>query len=172
MRVKTKKLVLIGVLASVAMILSYIELLLPPIYSAVQGIKLGLANVAVIFALYSLDGKSAMLVSAIKVFLSALLFGSVTSFIYSFSGAVLSLAAMIPMKKSALFSPVGVSVAGAVMHNVGQVLCAIVLLGTAEIGYYLIFLSISAVLSGVLVGLVSALLIKKPGARPDNATPQ
>ena len=81
MKINTKKLALIGVLAAVAMILSYIEALLPPIYSAVPGIKLGLANIAVIFALYSINLKSAALISAIKVFLSALLFGSVTSFI-------------------------------------------------------------------------------------------
>ncbi len=148
-------------MAAVAMMLSYIEALLPPVYSAVPGIKLGLANIAVIFALYSVDPKSAALISLVRVALSALLFGSVMSFIYSFSGAVLSLAVMILLKKSALFSAVGVSVAGAVMHNVGQVLCAVIILGTAEIGYYLIFLSVAAVVSGVLVGLVSALLIKK-----------
>ena len=148
-------------MAAVAMMLSYIEALLPPVYSAVPGIQLGLANIAVIFALYSVDPKSAALISLVRVALSALLFGSVMSFIYSFSGAVLSLAVMILLKKSALFSAVGVSVAGAVMHNVGQVLCAVIILGTAEIGYYLIFLSVSAVVSGVLVGLVSALLIKK-----------
>lgn len=148
-------------MAAVAMMLSYIEALLPPVYSAVPGIKLGLANIAVIFALYSVDPKSAALISLVRVALSALLFGSVMSFIYSFSGAVLSLAVMILLKKSALFSAVGVSVAGAVMHNVGQVLCAVIILGTAEIGYYLIFLSVSAVVSGVFVGLVSALLIKK-----------
>lgn len=148
-------------MAAVAMMLSYIEALIPPVYSAVPGIKLGLANIAVIFALYSVDPKSAALISLVRVALSALLFGSVMSFIYSFSGAVLSLAVMILLKKSALFSAVGVSVAGAVMHNVGQILCAVIILGTAEIGYYLIFLSVSAVVSGVLVGLVSALLIKK-----------
>ena len=148
-------------MAAEATMLSYIEALLPPVYSAVPGIKLGLATIAVIFALYSVDPKSAALISLVRVALSALLFGSVMSFIYSFSGAVLSLAVMILLKKSALFSAVGVSVAGAVMHNVGQVLCAVIILGTAEIGYYLIFLSVSAVVSGVLVGLVSALLIKK-----------
>ena len=148
-------------MAAVAMMLSYIEALIPPVYSAVPGIKLGLANIAVIFALYSVDPKSAAFISLARVALSALLFGSVMSFIYSFSGAVLSLAVMILLKKSALFSAVGVSVAGAVMHNVGQVLCAVIILDTAEIGYYLIFLSVSAVVSGVLVGLVSALLIKK-----------
>lgn len=161
MKINTKKLALIGVMAAVAMMLSYIEALIPPVYSAVPGIKLGLANIAVIFALYSVDPKSAAFISLVRVALSALLFGSVMSFIYSFSGAVLSLAVMILLKKSALFSAVGVSVAGAVMHNVGQVLCAVIMLGTAEIGYYLIFLSVSAVVSGVLVGLVSALLIKK-----------
>lgn len=148
-------------MAAAAMMLSYIEALIPPVYSAVPGIKLGLANIAVIFALYSVDPKSAAFISLVRVALSALLFGSVMSFIYSFSGAVLSLAVMILLKKSALFSAVGVSVAGAVMHNIGQVLCAVIILGTAEIGYYLISLSVSAVVSGMLVGLVSALLIKK-----------
>lgn len=166
MKVNTKKLVLIGVLASAAIILSYIEFLLPPIYSAVPGIKMGLANIAVIFALYSIDGKSAALISVIRVALSALLFGTVTSFIYSACGAILSLTVMILLKKSTLFSPVGVSVAGAVMHNVGQVLCAIIMLGAAEIGYYFVVLSVSAVLAGVLVGLASAVLIKTVKTRP------
>ena len=83
-------------MAAVAMMLSYIEALLPPVYSAVPGIKLGLANIAVIFALYSVDPKSAALISLVRVALSALLFGSVMSFIYSFSGAVLSLALLMP----------------------------------------------------------------------------
>ena len=82
-------------MAAVAMMLSYIEALLPPVYSAVPGIKLGLANIAVIFALYSVDPKSAALISLVRVALSALLFGSVMSVIYSFAGAVLSLAVMI-----------------------------------------------------------------------------
>ena len=96
MKINTKKLALIGVMVAVAMMLSYIEALLPPVYSAVPGIKLGLANIAVIFALYSVDPKSAALISLVRVALSALLFGSVMSFIYSFSGAVLSLALLTP----------------------------------------------------------------------------
>ena len=101
-----------------------------------------------------------------KFSISALLFGTVTSFIYSACGAILSLTVMILLKKSTLFSPVGVSVAGAVMHNVGQVLCAIIMLGAAEIGYYLVVLSVSAVLAGVLVGLASAVLIKTVKTHP------
>lgn len=103
MKINTKKLALIGVLAAVAMILSYIEALLPPIYSAVPGIKLGLANIAVIFALYSIDGKSAALISVIRVALSALLFGTVTSFIYSACGAILSLTVMLLLKNRRCF---------------------------------------------------------------------
>ena len=157
----TKKLALLGILTATAMMLSYIEFLIPPIYSAVPGIKLGLANIAVIFALYSLDPGSAALISFVRVLLSALLFGTVTSLIYSAAGAGFSFAIMLALKKSGAFSVLGVSVAGAVMHNAAQVICAAFLLGAAEIGYYFIVLSLSAVAAGILVGAASATIIKR-----------
>lgn len=157
---KTKRLAMLGILTATAMILSYVEVLIPPIYSAIPGIKLGLANIAVIFALYLLDCKSAALISLVRVLLCALLFGTVTSLIYSTAGAVFSLTAMLALEKSRAFSVLGVSVAGAVMHNAAQVICAAILLGTAEIGYYFIALSFSAVATGILIGVASAAIIK------------
>ncbi len=157
----TRKIALLGILTATAMMLSYIEFLLPPIYSAVPGIKLGLANIAVIFALYSLDPASAALISFVRVLLSAMLFGTVTSLVYSLSGAVFSFAIMLVLKKSRAFSVLGVSVSGAVMHNAAQVVCAAVLLGSAEISYYFIVLSLTAVAAGILVGAVSATIIKR-----------
>ena len=99
--------------------------------------------------------------SFIRILVSTMLFGSVTMLIYSIAGAVLSLAAMAILKKSSLFSTVGVSVIGGVMHNLGQVLCAMLLLETAEIGYYMLILVISGTVAGIFIGLAGALLLKK-----------
>ncbi|MBQ8380933.1 MAG: Gx transporter family protein [Clostridia bacterium] len=159
-RFNVRRLVLLGTFTAIALILSYIEFLLPPIWSAVPGIKLGLANVMVIYVLYSLSLKDAAMVSLVRVFLSAILFGTALTLAYSLAGAVLSLAAMAILKKLGLFSEVGVSIAGAVLHNLGQILVAVIVLRTAEIGYYMIILTLTGILSGVFVGLVGSLLTK------------
>lgn len=151
---------LLGTFTAIALALSYIEFLLPPIWSAVPGIKLGLANVMVIYVLYSLSLKDAAMISLVRVFLSAILFGTALTLAYSLAGAVLSLAAMAILKKLGLFSEVGVSIAGAVLHNLGQILVAVIVLRTAEIGYYMIILTLTGILSGVFVGLVGSLLTK------------
>lgn len=155
-----RRIVLLGTFTAIALMLSYIEFLLPPIWSAVPGIKLGLANVAVIYVLYSLSLKDAAAVSFVRVFLSAVLFGSALTLAYSLAGAVLSLAAMAVLKKLDIFSKVGVSIAGAVLHNLGQILVAVIVLRTAEIGYYMIILTLTGILSGIFVGLVGSLLTK------------
>ncbi len=150
----------IGVLCAVAMILSYVELLLPPIYAAVPGIKVGLANIVIIYALYSVGTKHAAAISFIRLTLSALLFNPST-FIYSLAGAALSLSAMALMKKSNSFSTVGISIAGGVLHNLGQILVAICLLETAEIGYYMFILAISGTLAGIFIGLAANFIINR-----------
>ncbi len=157
---KTKKLTVLSVLTAVAMILSYIEMLLPPIYSAVPGIKIGLSNIVVIFLLYKFSFKDALAVSLIRVCLVSLLFGNTVVFVYSFSGAVLSLIFMVILKKTNRFSNVGVSISGAVAHNLGQVLTAMVLMQTAQIAYYMAVLLISGALSGVVIGIISAWVLK------------
>ena len=161
MKNHTKTLTTLAIAVSLAMILSYIEFLLPPIFSAVPGIKLGLANIVVIFLLYRMNTACALGVSFVRVCLSALLFGTALTFAYSLAGAVLSFFAMLLLKKCRLFSTVGVSIAGGVMHNLGQILMAAVLLGTREIIYYMAVLAVTGTLAGVLVGLVSALVIKR-----------
>lgn len=160
MKRETKRLTALSLSVAVAMILSYVEFLLPPIWSAVPGIKLGLANVMIIFVLFKLGIKDAALVSFIRLLLSALLFGSVMTLAYSAAGAVLSLAVMYILKKCGLFSVVGVSVGGGVFHNLGQILVAILILGTRELGYYMIVLTVTGTISGVFVGLMGALMIK------------
>jgi len=160
MKNQTKKVTFLGVMTTLAMILSYLELLLPPIWSAVPGIKVGLPNIIIIFLLYKLSFKDAVAVSFIRVCLTALLFGNVMSLVYSISGAVLSLAVMFILKKTDRFSMVGVSVAGGVCHNLGQIIAAIIVMQTKEIGYYMIVLSITGIIAGIFVGLAGALCLK------------
>ena len=157
---KTKIIALLGLLASLAMVLSYIEMLLPPLYSALPGIKMGLTNIVIIFTLYKLGVKEAVTVSAIRLLWIGLLFGNVMTLAYSVAGATLSLALMALLKHFGLFSIAGVSVVGGISHNVGQIAVAIFLLERAEIGYYLIVLSLTGTVAGLLVGLASGYLLK------------
>ncbi len=160
MNKRIKSITLVGILSAVAIIFSYIELLLPPIYAAVPGVKVGLPNIVIILSLYRIGVKKTAAVSFIRLTISALLFNPST-FIYSLAGAVLSLLVMALLKKSEKFSTLGTSIAGGVMHNFGQTLVAMCILETAEIGYYMFILSISGTLAGIFVGLASAFVIKK-----------
>ena len=153
----TQKIALYGVLTTIAMMLSYLEALVP-LSVAVPGIKIGLANIAVVFALYSLGTAAACSVSGVRVLLLALLFGNVMTFAYSVSGAVLSLAVMAALEHSGKFGCIGVSVAGGIAHNGGQILCAALLLGTRQILYYLPVLIVSGTVAGVVVGLLAGVL--------------
>ena len=119
---KTKRLVLLAMLTAVAMILSYVESLLPSV--GIPGVKMGLANIAVIFALFRFGWKEAAALSLVRVVLVSLLFGSVGAMLYSLAGAVLSLAVMALLRRIDRFSTVGISVAGGVAHNAGQILMA------------------------------------------------
>ena len=157
---KTKRIAFLGLCVSLAMVLSYLELMLPPIYSAVPGIKMGLPNIVIIFTLYRFGLKEAVAVSLVRIFAVSLLFGNFMAFAYSLAGAVLSLAVMALLKKSDAFSKVGISVAGAVCHNLGQIAVAIFILERIEIGYYMAILAVTGVLAGVLVGLASVFLLK------------
>ena len=159
MKHRTRATAFFGICVALAMIFSYVEVLLPPIFAAVPGIKLGLANVIVIFLLYRFGVISAATVSLLRVALVALLFGNAVSLAYSAAGAVLSLILMILLKKTRLFSAVGVSVVGGIAHNVGQILMAMLLIGVAELGYYLIVLALTGCLFGAAVGSLGALLV-------------
>ncbi len=149
-----------GLTVALAMIMSYIEVLFP-LNFAVPGIKMGLANIVIVFVLYRMSLADAVTVSLVRVFLVSLLFGNFMSLAYSFTGAALSLALMAILKKTEKFSVVGVSIVGGVMHNVGQIAMAVILMGTAQIAYYLPVLVITGTVTGVLIGLVSALVINR-----------
>ena len=145
-----------------AMLLSFIESLLPA-FVPIPGIKIGLANIAVIFILYDKGAPSAAAVSLVRVFLVALLFGSFVSMVYGLAGAVVSLAVMVLLKKITPLSQIGVSVAGGVAHNMAQIGIACLIMGSARVLYYLPFLILSGTLSGIAIGVASGLLVKRLG---------
>lgn len=157
---KTKKLTVLALTIAVAMILSYLESMIPA-FVAIPGIKMGLANIAVVFALYKLGWKEATGVSLLRVMLVSLLFGHLASFFYSFAGAVLSLLGMILLKKTGRFSEVAVSVTGGVLHNIGQIAMACILLETDVVRFYLPFLILSGTLAGVVIGVAAAILVRR-----------
>ena len=160
MNTKTKKIAFVGIMASLAMILSYVELLIPPIFTSLPGIKMGLPNIVIIFTLYKFGVKEAAAVSAIRLLCVSLLFGNAMIFAYSLAGAFLSLALMSILKCLDVFSAVGVSIVGGISHNAGQIIVAILMLQRIEIGYYMIALSISGTIAGILVGLAGSYLLK------------
>lgn len=158
----TKRLTLLSLLVSVAMVLSYLESLVP-VFVSVPGVKMGFSNVATIFALYSLGPLAAAGVSIVRVVLSSLLFGNLEMMIYSLFGAALSLIFMIILKKSEMFSTMGVSAVGGVMHNAGQIVAASILLRNSGVLYYFVPLVISGTLAGVVIGIISGIMIKRLG---------
>ena len=159
MGMKTSKVAQYGLLTALALVLSYLESLLPPL--GAPGVKLGLPNLAVVFALYRLGWKDACVISLVRVALVALLFGNGAALAYSIAGAALSLAVMGLLKRTGKFSPVGVSVAGGVAHNAGQILVAMAMLETSRLAWYLPVLWISGTVAGVLIGIVSGVLVKR-----------
>ena len=160
MRNNLRRLTSLALAISFALILSFIESKIPA-FVAIPGIKVGLANIAVIFMLYKFGAKEAVIVSLIRVLLVSMLFGSVASMFYSIAGAVLSLSIMIILKKFTPLKEVAISVIGGVMHNIGQIVMASILLDTNVVVYYLPFLLVSGTLAGIVVGITAALLIKK-----------
>ena len=160
MRFSTKAITTCAVLAALALALSYLESFFPPLLP-LPGVKLGLANIVVIFALYRLGPGPAAVISFVRVLLMTFMFGNAFALFYSLSGAVLSLTVMLLLKKTGKFSPVGVGAAGGVTHNIGQILCAMVVLETEKLAYYLPVLLVSGTLAGIGIGIVGGILIKR-----------
>ncbi len=161
MKNRSKKVAFLGCCTGLALVLAYVEVLLPPLFTAVPGIKLGFPNIAIIFILYRFGVWDAAAVSFVRIIIASILFGNPMTFAYSVAGALLSLCAMAILKKLNFLSTVGVSVAGGVLHNVGQILMAMIMLGTAELGYYLIVLAVTGTVSGILIGLCAGIAIKR-----------
>lgn len=157
---KIRKIAFLGLSITLAMILSFVESQIP-VFTTIPGMKVGLPNLVMVFLLYRVGWKETVIVSLIRAFLVALLFGNLQSLIFSISGAVLSLTGMILLKKTGLFSSIAVSVTGGVLHNVGQIIAACLWTGTVQIAYYLPALLVSGVCAGIAIGLIAGFLLKR-----------
>ena len=145
--------------ASLALIFSYIEAILPAA-PGIPGIKLGIANLVVIIAMYRLNSRYALTVNLIRIFLAGFMFSGLYGAIYSLCGCILSFAVMCLLKKSDAFSVVGVSMGGGVAHNIGQLSIAAILVSSPQIFYYLPVLIISGTVSGILIGWLGWILLE------------
>ena len=150
-----------GVFTALALIFSYIETLIP-IQFGVPGVKLGLANLIIVIALFKTDWREALLLSVVRIILAGFIFGNLFGIIYSLAGGILSLAVMALLKKRAdRLSVVGVSMAGGVCHNIGQLIVAMIVVETYQVGYYLPVLLIAGLITGTVIGVVAGEVLKR-----------
>lgn len=157
---KTKKVAFLGLSIALAMILSFVESQIPALV-AIPGIKVGLPNLAIVFLLYKVGWKDAVIVSIIRIVLVSMLFGNVQTLTFSLAGAFLSLLVMILLKLTNWFSCITVSIVGGIFHNVGQIIAACLWTQTAEVAFYLPVLLVSGTVAGAVVGLISGMLVKR-----------
>lgn len=155
-----KKTAYLGLFAAVAIIFGYVEYLFP-FFAGIPGIKLGLANLAVLFILETYTWKEAAVVSAVRIVVIGFLFGNMFTIIYSLAGAALSLFVMTLMKKSSGFSILGISVAGGVSHNIGQLMVAALIVENTSLLYYAPVLLISGMITGLLIGILTKEVTKR-----------
>ena len=151
-----RKVAIFGVFTALALIFSYVELLIP-INFGIPGAKLGLANLMIVLVLYKMGIKEALTLSVTRIILSGFMFGNLFGILYSLSGGLLSFLVMVLLKKSDRFSVAGVSIGGGTAHNIGQLLVAMVVVQTYQVGYYLPVLLVT----GLLIGLVAKEVLKR-----------
>lgn len=153
-----KKTAFLGVFLALAMICSYIEMLIPFNFG-IPGVKLGLTNIVVVLMLYTIGTREAIMVSVLRILLMGILFGNVMSIVYSLAGGILSFLVMAILKKTGQLGCISVSVAGGISHNIGQILAAAVVVTSFSILYYLPVLLIAGVVTGLLIGILAQELI-------------
>ncbi|MDE6471302.1 MAG: Gx transporter family protein [Eubacterium sp.] len=156
---KAKKIALFGMMVALAFTFSYLESLIPFDF-AIPGVKLGLANLVVVVALYIMNPGEAFAIAVIRIFLAGLTFGNMYSLAYSLCGGILSFVVMWLTKKTKL-SVIGVSMLGGICHNIGQIAVAAVIMETVRIAYYLPVLLVAGLVTGLLLGVVSKLIIDR-----------
>lgn len=155
-----RKLALCALFAVFAMMLSYLERLIPPLVS-VPGIKPGLANIAVLAVLYLFGMRYALFVNLTRILLTALLFGDLNSVLYSLCGGLLSFGIICLLFRLRCFGTIGVSAAGGVFHNAGQLAAASLLLSSGAVWSYFPVLLLSGTVTGILTGIIAHLLVAK-----------
>lgn len=157
---KTKALALCAMFACLALIFSYVEALIP-FSVGIPGVKLGLANLVIIIALYEMNFRYALIINVVRIFVAGLLFTGVFGALYSLAGGLLSLCVMWALKKTGLFSMIGVSMAGGVAHNIGQLLVAAAIISNLRIFLYFPILMFSGIASGILMGIAAYIINSK-----------
>lgn len=157
---RIKRITLYGMLIALAMILSFVESLIP-ITLGVPGIKLGLANLVVIVALLTLGEKEAFVISFMRMILVSFTFGNMSTLMYSVAGGVLSFLAMLIIKRTGKFSGLSISIVGGIMHNVGQIMMAFLIVKTRGVFAYLPFLLLAGSIAGTLIGILSHMIIDR-----------
>ena len=160
-RQRVRWLTRMALLTAAAVVLGYVERLIP-MPGSIPGIKLGLANTVLLYAIYLLDTRSAFVLMILKVGLSGLLYSGVSAMMFSLGGGLCSLVMMLLVKKlgGSGVSIIGVSVVGAVFHNVGQTAVAALMVNTAALMGYVPFLLVAAVVTGILTGIAGKYAIQ------------
>lgn len=159
----TKKIAKISMLLSISVVLSLIESIIPILNGIVPGIKLGLANIVIVFSLFYLSFKETIYITILRVIIMGILRTGLfsISFFFSISGALLSIISMYIAKKTTKLSIVGISIIGSIFHSIGQIIIAIIFLSNINIIYYLPILLISSAITGFIVGIISNKLIER-----------
>lgn len=155
-----RKIAYVSLLTSLALIFSYVEAIIP-FNIGIPGVKLGIANLVIIVALYLLDVKCTFLINIIRIVIAGLLFSGVFGILYSLAGGLLSLTVMALLRKTGFFSIIGISIAGGVTHNLGQIFTAAWLMGTVKVFIYFPVLLFSGIICGALIGIVAFFILKR-----------
>lgn len=155
-----RRVALTGMMASLALIFSYVEVLFP-FNAGIPGVKLGLANLVPLIILYRLDARYAFAANLIRVILAGLLFSGLFAALYSLAGSLASFLVMYLLKKTRLFSVIGVSTAGGVFHNLGQLTVAMLAVSGPQLIHYMPVLIISGMIAGIIVGIGAAILLDR-----------
>lgn len=153
-----KKTAYMGIFLALALICSYIETLIP-FHIGIPGVKLGLTNIVIVWALYLLGTKEALAISVMRIVLSGMMFGNAFSIAYSLAGGLLSFIVMFLLKKTGRFKCISVSIAGGIFHNIGQLLVAAAIVQNLSVFYYIPVLFISGTITGLVIGVISQELI-------------
>ncbi|MEG0876972.1 MAG: Gx transporter family protein [Oscillospiraceae bacterium] len=165
MSMTTKRLTRLALLTAAALVLGYVESFIP-VAPGIPGVKLGLSNTVLLYAIYLMDTKSAVILMLLKVVLSGFLFAGVSAMLFSLGGGILSLIMMLLVRAlwREKISVIGVSLVGAVFHNLGQLSVAAFVVKTLPLLTYLPILLISALITGVLTGLIAKYVFRALGA--------
>lgn len=155
----SKKVARMGIFVALAMIFSYIEVLIPFDFG-IPGVKLGIANLVIVVGLYQFSVKEVFMISLVRILLMGLLFGNAMTLIFSLAGGIISFLVMLCCKKFSSFSIVGVSVLGGIFHNIGQLAVAMAVLMNFKVAFYLPILLIAGVVTGTFIGILSNKIVK------------